>query len=112
RAARVEAVVREREAAGRRGHQGRAPGPDQDRAARLDEDVRPLDGENPAMVHLPSALVGPSHPGLVLPARPQRARLAGGPDGLSHLRRPGATGHRRARYLVLVWALAVFDARV
>ena len=40
------------------------------------EDVLPLDGEHPGLVHLAPALVGPPDPGLVLRRRRQRARLA------------------------------------
>ena len=42
----------------------------------------PLDGQHPAVVHLPPALVGPPDPGLVLPGRP--------PDGGAE--RPAACG--------------------
>ena len=34
----------------------------------LDQDVHALDDQHPRLVHLAPAVVGPSHPGLVLPA--------------------------------------------
>ncbi len=41
-------------------------GKHQDRPAHVDQDLLPLDGEHPRLVHLAPALVGPPHPGLVL----------------------------------------------
>ena len=46
---------------------GRARGPHQDRARALREDLHPLDGKHPRLVHQPPAVVGPSHPGVVRP---------------------------------------------
>ena len=67
RAAPVGAVVHPRQAAGRaRARIG--PGrPDEDPAVPLREGVRPLDGEHPRLGGRPPAVVGASHPGLVLP---------------------------------------------
>ena len=55
--------------------------------AQLEQDVLPLDGEHPPLVHLPPALVGPPHPGLVLRRRRLRARVAHRPHGLPEVRR-------------------------
>ena len=68
----------------------------------LDQDLLRLDGEHPRLVHLAAALVGPPHPGLVLPATAARSswrarRPTSCPQcGSTQLR----AGHRRARHLV------------
>ena len=69
-----------------------------------------LDGEHPRLEHLAPALVGPPHPGLVLPALRRDDRHRGGDARrLPALRRAGRAGSRRARHLVLLRALAVLD---
>ena len=78
------AVVRERQAPGRGGAAGRAGGPDSHPAAQLEQDLLPLDGEHPPLVHLPPALVGASHPRLVLRGGRLGARLPHRPRRLPH----------------------------
>ncbi len=70
---------------------------------RRGEEYAPVDGEHPRLVHLPAALVGTSHPGLVLRQLRQDDREPGGRAAL-RLRRRGAPGRGRARHLVLVLA--------
>ena len=70
----------------------------------------PLDGEHPRLVHQPPVVVGPSHPGLVL----RRLRQANEWNERSNRLRPlqqqkHPPGRGRARYLVLVGAVAVLD---
>ena len=72
-----------------------------------------LDGEHPRLVHLPPALVGPPHPGLVLRRRRHDRRASDEPTrcptcGATELR----AGPGRARHLVLVGAVAVRHARL
>jgi valyl-tRNA synthetase len=114
RAAAVGAVVRAHEAAGGAGagRVARRAGPLH--AGPLDEGLRALAGEHPRLVHLPAALVGPPHPGLVLPAdgcgeSSSRARTR----PLSACGGTGAgAGPGRARHVVLVVAVAVLHARL
>src|SRR5260221_5110922 len=72
-----------------------------------------MDGEDPRLVHLAAALVGPSDPGLALPRLRPYHRGAGDALRLLRLRPQRAPpGPRRARHLVLVGALAVLDPRL
>ncbi len=73
------------------------------------EDVRPLDGEHSQLADLAPALVGSSHPRVVLRRRRVDARVADGSRRLSALRRPRAPGHRRPRHVVLLGVVAVLD---
>ena len=100
----------------RRPRGGRATGERQVRARALDQDLQPLAGEHPGLVHLAPALVGPPDPGLVR-RRGQRLRRA----QTKPRRAPGTAsrgnialraGPRRARHLVLLGAVAVLDARL
>ncbi len=59
-------VVREDEAPGRGGHQGGGGRGDPLRPRPLCQDLSELDGERPRLVHLPSAVVGPPDPRVVL----------------------------------------------
>ena len=84
RAAPVAAVVRQGRPARRPRPSTRcATGADPLRPAALGEDLLPLDGEHPRLVHQPPALVGPSDPGLVLRRLRRGRRRQGGPDRLS-----------------------------
>ncbi len=65
-AARLQAVVRQRQAAGRGGAGGRARRAHHHRAVGVDEDLRPVDGEHPSVVHLAPAVVGPPDSRVVL----------------------------------------------
>ena len=73
-----------------------------------------LDGERPRLVHLPSALVGPSDPGVVLRRLRPCHRLARTDAceceacGSKHIHQRS----RRARHLVLLRALAVLHPRL
>ena len=80
----------------------------------LGEHLFQLDGEYPRLVHLAPTLVGPSHPRiLVRPLRRCSTIVARAPGGLPEVRRRRlAPGRGRARYLVLLGAVAVFDARM
>ena len=80
-------------------------------AAQLEQDVLPLDGEHPRLVHLPPALVGPPHsrPGTATPTARSRRR-APIRRACPSCARPVAPGRRRPRHLVLARALAVLDA--
>ena len=84
RAADLHAVVRQDQAARRARHQGGRRGPHPVHARELDQDLLRVDAQHPRLVHLAPALVGPPHPGLVLPRLRRDHRFA---------RRP----HRRAR---------------
>ena len=66
-----------------------ARGPHQLRAGALREDLLRLDGEHPRLERQPPAVVGPPHPGVVLPGRPRdRLRRADGPDACAVCGRP------------------------
>ena len=77
--------------------------------------LRPLARGHPRLVHLPAALVGPPHPGVVLRGRglrpshrePDRPRRA-----CPGVRRRRAAGRGRARHLVLLLAGAVLQPRL
>ena len=62
----VQAVVRQDGAAGKARHRERGKGRDQVRARALHQELYELDEEHPRLVHQPSAVVGPSDPGMVL----------------------------------------------
>ena len=62
----VQAVVRQDGAAGKARHRERGEGRDQVRARALHQELYELDEEHPRLVHQPSAVVGPSDPGMVL----------------------------------------------
>ncbi len=76
--------------------------------------LHPVARGHPRLVHLPPALVGPSHSGVVLRGRrlrphhgePHRRRR------VSRLRRRRAAGRGRARHLVLLLAGAVLEPRL
>ena len=72
-----------------------------------------VDGEHPRLVHLPPALVGPPHPGVVLRRLRRGHRRARNADRLPEVRlhAPDA-GRGRAGYLVLLRAVAVLHARL
>ena len=53
---------------------------------RFDKDLLRLDGEHPRLVHLAPALVGPSHPGVVLRRLRRDDRRAEAPTALCPLR--------------------------
>ena len=114
RTAPVRPVVREDGAAGpaRPGPVSRRHPPVHPRASG--RGLRPVAGGNPRLVHLPSALVGAPHSGVVLRSlrvRPhQREPHRSG--ALPRLRRPGAAGRGRARHLVQLLAGAVLQPRL
>ena len=66
----LHAVVREDRAAGRGRPEGGARRPHPHRAGALREGLLQLAGEHQGLVHQPPAVVGTSHPGVVLPRRP------------------------------------------
>ena len=66
RAADLQAVVRQDDAAGDAGARRGQVRPDAHRPGALQQDLHRLAGEHPRLVHLAPALVGPPHPGLVL----------------------------------------------
>ena len=77
---------------------GRPRGADPLRAAALREGVLRLDGEHPRLEREPPALVGPSHPGLVLPRRPRDGhRRRGGPAALRDVRHARTSRRRPTR---------------
>ena len=67
----------QRQAAGRGRAGGRARRAYHHRAVGVDEDLRPVDGEHPSLVHLASALVGPPDSRLALRRGRLDPRLAG-----------------------------------
>ena len=89
RAAPLVAVVRPHQAARRRGHPRRRGRLDRIHPGELGQDLFRMDVQHPRLVHLAPALVGPPHPGLVLPRlRPDH----GGHGGAGEVRQV-----RRAR---------------
>ena len=62
--------------------------------------------------HLAPALVGPPHPGVVLRQGREHARLPHRSHRVPAVRGSAPPGHRRARHVVLLGALAVLDARL
>ena len=101
RATAQDTVVPAHGAAGRQGPRGRARRTDAVRAAALREGLLRLAGADPRLEPEPPAVVGPPHPGLVLPGRPRdRLRPGRGPRRVRRLRpaggRAGAgSGHLR-----------------
>ena len=80
--------------------------------ARWSKQFTRLDGQPPRLEHQPPALVGPSHPGLVLPGRPRHGGRGGSASVRDVRQRAARAGPGRARHVVLVPALAVLDARM
>ncbi|CAA9462426.1 MAG: Valyl-tRNA synthetase, partial [uncultured Solirubrobacteraceae bacterium] len=105
RAAHLAAVVHEDGRAGPPGDRGGRIGAGAAASRALEARLPQLDGRDPPVVHLASAVVGPPAAGLV-PRRgdPRRRRRPRG-------RRLGARS-RRARHLVLLGPVAVRDARL
>ena len=112
RAARLHAVVRAHQAAGRKSHRrgGNRPHPVHPR--KLDQDLLRVDVQHPRLVHLAPALVGPSHSRLALPANAAKSSWrAKRPTSLPALRLHATrAGSRRARHLVQLRPLAVLHA--
>ena len=81
-------------------------------ARAVAEGLRELDGGPARLEHLAAALVGASHPGVVLPGRARH----GGPRGSRRVRDVRFGGARAGpgcpRHVVLLAALAVLDARL
>src|SRR5439155_2309487 len=75
----------------------------------LDEDLLPLDGQHPSLVHLAPALVGSPDPRLVLRPLRRGPRLPHGPLDLPELWRARAPGSRRARHVVFLGPVAILD---
>ena len=102
RAAGLQAMVDEDEAAGRARHRGGGRRPHHVRARQLVEDLFRMDVQHPRLVHFAPALVGPSHSRVALRRlqgqSPSRAKT---PTACARLR-VGETraGNRRARHLV------------
>ena len=110
RADALESVVRARQAAGRRGACGGARRPHDLPSEVLGEHLFQLDGERLRLVHLAPTMVGPSHPRLLVRAMRRddgRGRASGGVHQVR--RRRSAPGRGRARHLVQLGAVAVFD---
>ena len=85
------------------------------RARQLDRRVFRMDAQNQGLVHQPATVVGPSHTGVVRPRRPMvcGAQRGASPRPARHRRRDAlAPGQRRAGYLVLLGAVAIFHAGV
>ena len=77
--------------------------------------LRPLAREHPRLVHLPAALVGPPHPGVVLRGRAAAAQVSVSRTDLTACPGcggAGAPGRGRARHLVLLLAGAVLQPRL
>ncbi len=114
-AAPQDAVVRPRRAA-RGGRPGGDPlGQDPDPAGALRQGLGALDDRDARLERQPPAVVGPPHPGLVLPGRPHDGDgRPGRPGGLRGLRPPGrraAPGRGHLRHLVQLGPVAVLDPR-
>ena len=91
RATPQDAVVHPRQADGGQGARLGARGPDAHPANPLREGLLRLDGEHPRLERQPPAVVGPSHPGLVLPGRPHHGlRPPDGPPACVVCGRPSA----------------------
>ena len=92
RAAPQDAVVHPDRAARRARARGDARGPDADPARALREDLGALADEHPRLERVAPAVVGPPHPGLVLPGRPRdgHRRTPAGPDACAVCGRPAA----------------------
>ena len=115
RAAPQDAVVHRRQAHGRAGHAGRPRAAHALRAGALREGLLRLAGEHLRLERQPPAVVGPPHPGLVLPGRPRHGQRRGGrARALCGTCRVGraAPGRGHLRHLVLERPVAVLDARL
>ncbi len=77
RAPAVPAVVRQHRAAGQGGRRRGARRPGADRAGGAGQALLRLGRQHARLVHLPAALVGSPHPGLVRPGRRDRLRRPG-----------------------------------
>ena len=110
RADALQSVVRAGQAAGRGGACGGARRPHDVPSEALGEHLFQLDGECLRLVHLAPTMVGPSHSRVLVRALRRddgRGRAPG--DMLQVRRRRPAPGRGRARYLVQLGAVAVFD---
>ncbi len=98
RAAAQDAVVHPDRTARRAGARGDPRGPDPHPARAVREDLGALADRHPRLERVAPAVVGPPHPGLVLPGRPRhgvgRARR---PGRLRGLRPPGGGAWSRTR---------------
>jgi isoleucyl-tRNA synthetase len=63
----LHAMVRQDEAAGRKGHRSGRKRPHRIHSGQLDQDLLRVDVQHPRLVHFAPALVGPSHPRVALP---------------------------------------------
>ncbi len=87
RALPLRPVVRADAAPGRQGAEGVGGRKDPVLSAALGEHLLQLDAQHPRLVHLPPALVGPPHPGLVLRALRRDDRVPPGSDRLRKVRK-------------------------
>ena len=96
------------------GARGDPQRPDADPPRAIREDLGALADQHPRLERLAPAVVGPSHPGLVLPGRARDGVVRGGRSRrLRGLRPPGRrppAGPRHLRYVVQLRAVAVLDA--
>ena len=102
---------------GEAGDRGRAQRQNQIHSEELGEDLFRLDGEHPALVHLAPTVVGPPDSGVVRAGRQGVRRADRGRSAVGRRqalwKEDGAHARRgRARHLVLLRAVAVFDARL
>ena len=116
RAAAQDAMVHPDGSAGGPGARRDAVRPDADPAGPLREDLGALADHDPRLEREPPAVVGPPHPGLVLPGRARDGHVAGGRAGrLRGLRPAGGRAHpgpRHLRHLVQLRPVAVLDPRL
>ena len=111
RAPALQAVVREGGAPGRDGHGRGAGGTDSSIIPdHWESSLFRMDEQHPGLVHLPADLVGPPHPGLVLPRSAARSWSPGRTRGCCHACGGGGPrpGNRRPGHLVLLGPLALF----
>ena len=112
RAPPLVAMVRPHQDPRRRGHPRRRGRLDRVHPGELGQDLLRVDVQHPRLVHLAPALVGPPHPGLVLPRlRPDHGGH-GGPGEVRQVRRRARPGRGRPRHLVLLGPVALRDARL
>ena len=113
RAAPLLAVVRADQAAGRRGHPRRRGRRDRVHPGELGQDLLRLDVQHPRLVHLAPALVGPPHPGLVLPGlRPDHGGHGGRRRSAPSAAAAARPGRGRPRHLVLLRPVALLHPRL
>ena len=110
RAAAFDAVVHQDRAAGQSRDRGRRERRDHDRSGKLQADLSELDAQHPRLVHLAAVVVGTPDSGVALLVWRNYCRARGAREVHEVRRLRAEAGYGRARHLVLVGLVAVYDS--